>query len=188
MFLPITYLISQFSSQLKINNYVKSIIIISLIIPIINFYNNELYNKLIKGSFVNKLSYEHLKENSNNNKFINYLKNNYKEFKSIVVLGWFESLPFYYKLNNKYDTPYRSGHSDCLISNNSNEKDDFEINNFTYDLTKQECIIIDLEHVITKINHKRKIKDLLKKYKSYKYSEEITFYIKKNTYEKIRKN
>lgn len=188
MFLPITYLISQFSSNLKINNYVKSIIIISLIIPILNFYNNELYNKLIKGSFVNKLSYEQLQENSKNNKIINYLKNNYKENKSIVVLGWFESLPFYYKLKNKYDTPYRSGHSDCLISNNSNEKDDFEINNFVHDLTSQSCIIIDLEHVIPKVNHKSKIKDLLKKYKSYKYSEEITLYIKKSTFEKTRSN
>lgn len=180
MFLPITYLISQFSSHLKINNYVKSIIIITLIIPILNFYNDEIYHKLIKGRFINKLSYEQVQINSeNNNKIIKYLKNNYKEIKSIVVLGWFESLPFYYKLNNRYDTPYRSGHSDCLISNNSNEKDDFEVNNFILDLKNKECIIMDLENVIPQVNHKRKIKKLLKNYKSEKYSEEITFYIQK---------
>jgi hypothetical protein len=185
MFLPITYMIGQLSSHLYINNYVKSIMIITLIIPILNFYNDEIYHKLIKGRFINKLSYEQVQINSeNNNKIIKYLKNNYKEIKSIVVLGWFESLPFYYKLSNRYDTPYRSGHSDCLISNNSNEKDDFEVNNFILDLKNEDCIIIDLENVIPQVNHKRKIKKLLKNYKSDKYSEEITFYIQKNLYEK----
>lgn len=129
---------------------------------LICLFNNNLFQFIfqsqhdvfIKGDQKSRLFYEQylisktLEKDIKNEIFSGNIK------KSLVILGWFNALPIYYKYKNQFDFPYRSGHTDFLVSSSflpDRKFFDFEMKNLFSDIIKNKSAILDVENVITKI-------------------------------------
>ena len=158
MFIPIVYLIVYLSEHVKITSTIVLLLFLLINSNVVTYANELLYSKYIKGSYKNKLFYEKYTLDRSINKEIDFLLKKYSDKnKSIVVLGWFNALPIYYKYKENFNFPYRSGHADFLVSS-SKLKDrssfDTEYQNLIHDITSNKTLLLDVENVFLKINSK----------------------------------
>lgn len=158
MFPAIVFLLVFLLKNFDISSGNLIILICLLNTNLFQFIFQSQQDVFIKGNQKSRLFYEQYTISSKLVKEVNNQVCSGNIKKSLVILGWFNALPIYYKYKHQFDFPYRSGHADFLVSSSylSDKKFfNFEMDNLVSDLKNGKTAIIDVENVLTKIKSKR---------------------------------
>lgn len=156
MFPSLNFLLVFLLNKLTLDKITVFIILLLVNVNYLQINADKVYNKLITGNSKGRLDYEKYQLSSELVKDVDILITKVKPGDALIILGWFNALPTYYKYKEKFLYPYRSGHTDFLISSSKlPDKKLFntEFENLKLDLRsfKRVCIL-DVEHVVDKIN------------------------------------
>lgn len=157
MFPSLNFLLVYLLSKLTFDKMAVFILLLLVNVDYLQFNTDKVYNKLITGNSKGRLDYEKYQLSSKVEKEIDTLiDNKIKPGDAVIILGWFNTLPTYYKYKDKFIYPYRSGHT-VFLYNSSFFQDkkvfQFEFANFKNDISNQKKVyLLDLEGNIKKIN------------------------------------
>ena len=157
MFPSLNFLLVYLLSKLSFDKIAVFIILLLINVNYLQINADKVYSKLITGNSKGRLYYEKYQLSPKVEKEIDTLiYNKIKPGDAVIILGWFNALPTYYKYKDKFIYPYRSGHS-VFLYNSSFFQDkkvfQLEFANFKKDISNQKKVyLLDLEGNIKKIN------------------------------------
>ena len=154
MFVPIVFLSTYLISKSSLSIF--SIVLLMLLINsnLVHLLNDYCFQKFTKGTYHHSLSYNFIPskkvEENNNSRIITSVIPSQEK---VIYLGWFNSLPMYYKQRNYFTFNYRSAHTHFLSQTNNLKVFQNEGKYLMEDLSAGTNYVVDFEGVIKSLNN-----------------------------------